>query len=156
MKILVPVIGAVVCLALGFLSGLSTFESIEGWYATLEKPSFNPPNWIFGPAWTLLYLLTGVAAGLIWNCGIDKPGVKTALVIFAAQFVLNMLWTPVFFGKHQIFAALVIIILLWIGILVCLIQFFQIRRIAGILLIPYLLWVSFATVLNAAIWQLNH
>ena len=155
MKFVIPLILAIVCAGLGFLSGLTTFESIETWYAQLEKPPFNPPNWIFGPVWTTLYIMMGVAAGLIWNTGLKNSGVKAALAAFAIQFILNLIWTPVFFGQHQIFAALVIIVLLWIAILVCLIKFYKIRRISGILLIPYLLWVSFATVLNAALWQLN-
>lgn len=154
-KILIPIIFAIACMALGFLSGFSTFDSIEGWYATLKKPSFNPPNWIFGPVWTMLYLMMGIAAGLVWNLGFDRNGVKAALSIFAIQFALNLAWTPVFFGMHQLFPALIIIVALWIGILWCLIRFLKLRSVSGLLMIPYLLWVTFATVLNASLWRLN-
>lgn len=155
MKIFIPIICAIVCMGLGFLSGFSTFESIEGWYTTLNKPSFNPPNWIFGPVWSVLYLMMGVASGLIWNLGLNKPGVKPALIIFALQFALNLAWTPVFFGMHQLFAALIIIVLMWCAIWLCMIRFYRLRSISGWLLIPYLLWVSFATILNGALWRLN-
>ncbi|MDF1753080.1 MAG: tryptophan-rich sensory protein [Verrucomicrobiales bacterium] len=155
MKFLIPIGCALACLALGFLSGFSTFESIEGWYSTLKKPSFNPPNWIFGPVWSVLYLAMGIAVGLIANLGLSHPGVKLALTLFAIQMLFNVIWTPVFFGMHQILAALVIIVLLWTAILICMIKFFKLRRLSGWLLVPYLLWVSFATVLNASLWILN-
>jgi len=155
MKIFIPLICALLCLALGTISGLSTAPEIKDWYTTLNKPSFNPPNWIFGPVWTLLYLMMGVALGLIINLGTKTPGVKAALTIFGIQFILNLIWTPVFFGMHQISPALIVIILMWIAILLSIIHFSKLRPLAGWLLIPYILWVSFATILNAALWQLN-
>ncbi len=151
----IPLICALLCLALGTASGLSTVPEIEGWYAGLNKPSFNPPNWIFGPVWTLLYLMMGGALGLIINLGTKTPGVKTALVIFALQFILNLVWTPVFFGMHQIFPALIVITFLWVATLLSIIHFLKLRPLAGWLLVPYLLWVSFATLLNASLWRLN-
>ena len=149
------IICVALCVTLGFLSGFSTVESIEGWYATLNKPPFNPPNWIFGPVWTVLYIMMGVAAALIWEEGWENTAVKTALGIFIAQFVLNIVWTPIFFGMEQLLFALAIIVILWVLIFICIRKFRAIKPLAGNLLIPYILWVSFATLLNFSIWYLN-
>jgi benzodiazapine receptor len=127
----------------------------QSWYATLAKPSFTPPSWVFGPVWTLLYLLMGVAAFLVWRKGLASAGVKTALAWFLVQLGLNAAWTPVFFGLHRIGLALVVIVLLLAAIVVTTDRFLRVSRPAGLLLVPYLLWVSFATVLNAALWHLN-
>ncbi len=151
-----PIICAVICLVCGSASGLSTASAIEGWYATLSKPSFNPPNWIFGPMWSLLYVLMGLAAGLVWNLKSQNPSlVKKGLAVFIAQFLLNLAWSPIFFGAQQIFAALIVIAILWLLILLCTVLFFRVRPIAGWLMVPYLLWVSFASALNFSFWQLN-
>jgi tryptophan-rich sensory protein len=127
----------------------------RSWYAALAKPSFTPPNWVFGPVWTVLYLLMGIAAFLIWRKGLASAGVKTALAWFLVQLGLNALWTPVFFGLHRIGLALAVIVLLGAAIVATMYRFFRISRPAGLLLVPYLLWVSFATVLNASLWYLN-
>jgi tryptophan-rich sensory protein len=127
----------------------------RSWYAALAKPSFTPPNWAFGPVWTVLYLLMGIAAFLVWRKGLASAGVKTALAWFLVQLGLNAVWTPVFFGLHRIGLALVVIVLLWAAIVATTHRFFRILRPAGLLLVPYLLWVSFATVLNASLWRLN-
>jgi tryptophan-rich sensory protein len=152
-KILIVV---VTCLAIGYFSGIVTRSAILDWYPTLIKPSFNPPNWIFAPVWSMLYIMMGVAAGLVWNrIDYDKDAVKKALVFFAVQLALNALWSYLFFGLHNPMLAGLEIIVLWLMIYETYIQFAKINKIAGYLLIPYLAWVSFAAVLNASIWWLN-
>jgi benzodiazapine receptor len=146
----------VTCLAVGYFSGIVTKSSIDTWYPTLIKPSFNPPNWVFAPAWSLLYLLMGVAAGLVWDrIEYEKEVVKNALVFFAIQLALNALWSYLFFGLMNPLLALIEIVVLWLMIYETLLKFIKINKIAGYLLVPYLLWVSFATILNASIWWLN-
>lgn len=127
----------------------------QSWYAALEKPAFTPPSWVFGPVWTTLYILMGVAAFLVWRRGLGVRAVRVALGWFAGQLVLNALWSPVFFGWHRIGSALAVIVLLWAAIVVTLYHFSRVSKTAGLLLGPYLLWVSFATMLNASIWWLN-
>lgn len=155
LKILLSV---VICLGLGLLSGLSTMKEIDGWYATLNKPSFNPPNWLFGPAWTTLYTLMGISFGLVWN-KLSQKGFSLfelrGVTYFFIQFILNLAWSSIFFTWHKIELALVEILILWIFILLTIIHFYRFHKAAGILLIPYILWVSFATVLTASIWYLN-
>lgn len=149
------IIAVVVCLAVGGLSGFATTDAIEGWYATINKPSFNPPNWIFGPVWTTLYIMMGVAAGLVWKAGWDKAEVKSALTIFGIQLLLNGLWSIIFFSWQSALWALVEILMLLAFIVFTIVRFMPINATAAYLLVPYLLWVSFATVLNASIWWLN-
>lgn len=144
-----------ICLALGFASGLSSTGSIQTWYADLNKPWFNPPNWIFGPAWTILYILMGAAAGIVHSYGLDNVNVKKAIGFFIMQFVLNLLWTPVFFSWHQPMISLGIIIVLWFLILLTIRAFRQVDKAAATMLYPYILWVSFATALNLSIVILN-
>ncbi len=152
-KIIVLVVS---CLAIGFLSGQVTRDAITTWYPTIIKPSFNPPNWLFGPVWSLLYAMMGVAAGLVWaKLEINKEVVKKALFFFAIQLALNALWSYLFFGLHNPFLALIEIILLWLIIFETYSQFKKIDKIACYLLIPYLAWVGFASILNASIWWLN-
>jgi len=148
-------IAVIVCLAIGGLSGVATTDAITGWYATITKPSFNPPNWIFGPVWTALYIMMGVAAGLVWKAGWDKKDVRTALVIFGIQLLLNGLWSIIFFAWESPRWALVEILVLLVFILFTMVSFRRISIVAAYLLLPYLLWVSFATLLNASIWWLN-
>jgi translocator protein len=146
----------VTCLVIGYFSGMVTRSAITTWYPTLIKPSFNPPNWIFAPVWSMLYVMMGVAAGLVWNkMESDKVVVKNALVIFAVQLALNALWSYLFFGLKNPMLAGIEIILLWLMIFETYTKFIKINKIAAYLLIPYLLWVSFAMVLNASIWWLN-
>ena len=146
----------VTCLAIGYFSGLVTRSSIETWYPTLVKPSFNPPNWVFAPVWSMLYCMMGVAAGLVWNrIDFEKEVVKKALILFAVQLALNALWSYLFFGLMNPMLAGLEIVILWLMIYETYIQFAKINKIAGYLMLPYLLWVSFATVLNASIWWLN-
>ncbi|NDI99537.1 tryptophan-rich sensory protein [Flavobacterium sp. LaA7.5] len=155
-RILKIVIMVVTCVAVGYLSGEVTRESVTTWYPTIEKPSFNPPNWLFAPVWGLLYVLMGVAAGLVWaKIDDQKEVVKKGLSFFAIQLGLNALWSYLFFGLHNPLLALIEIALLWLMIYETFIQFNKVSKTAGYLFIPYLLWVSFAMVLNACIWWLN-
>jgi len=154
-KIIKIALVVLVCVSLGFLSGMVTRDSITVWYPTLVKPVFNPPNWIFAPVWTLLYIMMGIAAGLVWTSNTDEKIMKKALGFFAIQFGLNVLWSYLFFGLHNPLLALVEVVLLWLMIFETYNQFKKIDTISGFLLIPYLAWVSFATILNASIWWLN-
>ena len=138
----------------GIVGSFFTFSNIPTWYATLEKPTFSPPSWVFGPVWTFLYLLMGVAAYLVWEKGLEKK-VKKALRIFGAQLVVNALWSIVFFGMQNPMAAFFVIIVLWALIIENIREFYHISKWAGLALIPYVLWVSFAAILNFAIWMLN-
>ena len=152
-KILVVV---VTCLAIGYFSGMVTRSAIATWYPTLVKPSFNPPNWVFAPVWSTLYVMMGVAAGLVWNrMEHEKELVKNALIYFAVQLALNALWSYLFFGLKNPTLAVLEIVILWLMIFETYTKFVKINKIAAYLLIPYLLWVSFAIVLNASIWWLN-
>ena len=146
----------VTCLAIGYFSSAVTKAAILDWYPTLVKPSFNPPNWVFAPVWSLLYVMMGVAAGLVWDkIEWNRPIVKKALTLFAIQLALNALWSYLFFGLHNPFLAGIVIVLLWLMIYETYLQFAKINKMAGYLLLPYLAWVSFATVLNISIWWLN-
>ena len=146
----------VICLAVGYLSSITTQSSIKTWYPTIEKPIFNPPNWVFAPVWTLLFILMGIAAGRVWNqLETNKELVKKGLLFFAVQLALNALWSYLFFGLQNIFLALIEIILLWLVIYETYLIFKKIDKKASYLLLPYLAWVSFATILNASIWWLN-
>jgi benzodiazapine receptor len=146
----------VTCLVIGYFSGIVTRSAIITWYPTLVKPSFNPPNWVFAPVWSTLYIMMGIAAGLVWDrIESNTELVKKALVIFALQLALNALWSYLFFGLMNPMLALLEIVILWLMIYETYVQFGKINKIAGYLFIPYLLWVSFAMVLNASIWWLN-
>lgn len=151
-KILISV---VTCLLIGYLSSFATTEALKDWYPSLVKPSFNPPNWIFAPVWTTLYIMMGIAVALIWQAGWQKSEVQNAIMIFIAQLVLNGGWSMIFFGMHSIGGALFIIVALWILIAFCIKRFYTINRWASILMVPYLLWVTFATILNTSIYFLN-
>jgi tryptophan-rich sensory protein len=140
-----------VCLAVGGLGSLWTSAGVKSWYPSLVKPAFTPPGWLFGPVWTGLYVLMGVAAALVWQ----KVGWNAALGLFVAQLVLNALWSLLFFRLQSPLLGLIGIVALWAVLLAAVIAFARIERVAGWLLVPYLLWVSFAAVLNAAIFWLN-
>lgn len=144
------------CLAVGYFSSLVTRDNIPTWYATLKKPFFNPPNWVFAPVWTILYIMMGIAAGRVWNkVDSDQQNVKKGMYFFIIQLALNALWSYLFFGMHNLFLSIIEIILLWLMIYETYIKFGKIDKIAGYLFIPYLLWVSFEAVLNISIWWLN-
>lgn len=144
-----------ICLLVGFLSGFATQSSVNDWYLTLNKPSFNPPNWVFGPVWTILYILMGIAAGLVWAKGFYHIWVKTALYNFGFQLIFNVLWSVVFFGFKNPFWALLVILFLLALILLTIKWFNVVSRTAAYLMIPYFIWVCFATVLNYKIWEMN-
>jgi len=144
-----------VCLLTGFLGSFVTTDSITTWYVNLSRPSFTPPGWTFGVVWPILYVMMGISAFLIWNKGIEKRQVKVALGLFILQLILNGLWTPIFFGLHMLALALIEIVLLWIAILMTILVFWRISKPATFFLLPYILWVSFAVVLNAAFYFLN-
>ena len=139
----------------GILSGLATVRGTREWYPLLDKPSFTPPSWVFGPVWTLLYLMMGVAAFVVWKKGLTVPGVKAALLLFLIQLGLNGMWSLLFFGMRSPGVAFAEILLLWCAIAVTVFVFLGQSRLAGVLLVPYWAWVSFAVVLNYALWRLN-
>jgi tryptophan-rich sensory protein len=136
------------------VSSVFTVSAIPTWYAALAKPSFNPPNQLFGPVWTLLYTLMAIAAWLVWKRP-NSPLRRTALIWFGIQLGLNFIWSFVFFWAHRIGLAFIEIALLWVAILGTTLIFFRLSRVAGWLFVPYFAWVSFAGVLNFAIWRLN-
>lgn len=145
-----------VLLLVGMGAGSGMLFGPDAWFAALEKPAWNPPSWLFGPVWTTLYVMMALALWLVRRePEADDGRRKRAQVLFAVQFALNMAWTPMFFGLHSPGLALATICLLWMTLLATVLAFFKVRGVAGALLVPYLLWVSFATALNGAIWQLN-
>jgi tryptophan-rich sensory protein len=135
-------------------SGIAFFVSTEGWYAALRKPSWNPPPWLFGPVWTLLYVMMAVAAWLVWREGGWKRQSRPR-GWFIFQWFLNLLWTPLFFGMHRAGLAFIDIVLLWGAIAGTVMLFWRVRKAAGALLVPYLIWVTFAATLNFTIWSIN-
>jgi translocator protein len=149
------VVAVAVPLAIGGLSGFATASGVATWYPTLVKPSFNPPAWIFGPVWTALYIMMGVAAFLVLRQGLSTDGVKLALTVFAAQLALNGLWSILFFGMQSPGLAFAEILLLLLAIVATVWLFWKVVPAAGMLLLPYLAWVGFATFLNRSIWMLN-
>jgi len=152
--ILKLVVSIILCQLAGFLGSLFTTPAIPTWYATLRKPFFTPPNWIFSPVWISLFLLMGISLFLVWRRQ-DHPKVKTALIFFFVQLILNILWSAAFFGLRSPLLGLIDIVLLWIAILLTTQHFLKVSRMAGFLLLPYLLWVGFAALLNFSLWILN-
>ena len=132
-----------------------TFPSIGGWYAALARPAFAPPNWLFGPVWTLLFLFMAIAAWRVWRLGWQRPGVRLSLGWYLAQLTLNVLWSMAFFWLHSPYLALWVIIALWLSIFYTIFCFMRLDKPAAWLLAPYLAWVSFASILNYALWLLN-
>ncbi len=151
-KLLVSII---ICQMAGIIGTIFTSDSITGWYAGLTKPDFNPPNWIFGPVWILLYLMMGISLFLVWREDLKNAVVKKAFYVFIIQLLFNTSWSIVFFGFQSVTGALIIIIILWLLIIYTILNFLKVSRTSGILLIPYLLWVSFAAILNFFIFKLN-
>ncbi|MBT8186072.1 MAG: tryptophan-rich sensory protein [Croceitalea sp.] len=154
-KLLKVITAIFVCLLIGFLSSFATQSSVNDWYLTLNKPSFNPPNWVFGPVWTILYILMGTAAGLVWGKGLHHLWVKTAIYHFVFQLLLNALWSIVFFGLQSPGWALLVILALIVSIALTIKWFKIVSKKAAYLMVPYLLWVIFAAFLNFKIWELN-
>jgi len=153
-NILKLIVSVVISQAAGAIGSLFTVQNIPTWYASLNKPSFNPPNYLFGPVWITLYFMMGVAFFLVWkNSG--KFDIKVPAILFIVQLVLNALWSILFFGMKNPMLGFFEIIILWVFIVLCVIKFYPVSKIAAWLLIPYLLWVSFASVLNFKLWMLN-
>ncbi|HVP37426.1 MAG TPA: TspO/MBR family protein [Terriglobales bacterium] len=148
-------ISVIICELAGVTGSIFTSPAIPHWYATLVKPSFSPPNSIFAPVWTSLYFLMGISAYLVWRKGLDNHLVNSALRLFIIQLILNTFWSILFFGLRSPVLGLIEIIILWIAILLTTFSFFRVSKIAGFLLLPYILWVSFAVILNFSIWRLN-
>lgn len=147
--------------AVAALGSLATIQNVEGWYADAEKASWNPPNEVFGPVWTVLYTLMSVAAWLVWRERARHAGTRRALTAYVAQLVLNAIWTPVFFGLYPLMGVtalwigLVVILALDVAVLITMLRFWPVRRLAAVLLIPSWAWVLYATTLNAALAVLN-
>jgi translocator protein len=148
------VVSIIVCFGVAWVGSHFTVPSIGNWYSNLNKPVWNPPGWIFGPVWTVLYLLMAVAAWLVWR-RFGLSGAAVPLAIFAVQLVLNLAWSIIFFGRNNIGMALADIVLLWLAIILTILAFRQSNALAAWLLIPYLVWVTFASVLNFSIWNMN-
>lgn len=153
-KITRLIISIVVCQLAGVIGSFFTFPNISTWYAGLVKPSFVPPNWLFAPAWTTLFILMGIALFLVWERR-ESEYFRPAVYVFSVQLVLNILWSALFFGLQSPFLGFVEIIPLWIAILASIVIFYRVDRRAGYLLIPYICWVSFAAILNYSVWILN-
>jgi tryptophan-rich sensory protein len=150
------VVFLMMCLGAQLTSSFLTMPAISmGWYADLEKPFFNPPGWLFGPIWTVLYFIMAIAAWMVWRHESENPLVKPALLFFFAQLIFNVLWPALFFGMRRPGLALMEIILLWLLILATAFIFYRITKWAALLLVPYLAWVLYAAVLSGAIWWLN-
>lgn len=148
------IISIAIPLAVGGISSYFTATNVESWFTTITKPTFNPPNWLFAPVWTTLYIMMGIALFLVWNKKSTLSKNK-AFLFFAVQMILNFLWSMIFFYQHEIGWALVDIILLWIMIIFTIFAFAPFSKTASWLLVPYICWVSFATLLNYSIWHLN-
>ena len=148
-------VSLVVPLAVGWVGGAVTSGSLRDWYPTLRKPPWNPPNWVFAPVWTLLFLAMGVALYRVWGLGLDTPGVPLAMTLFGVQLVLNTLWSVFFFGMRSPGMALVEIVFLWLAVVATTVTMGRLDPLAYLLLGPYVAWVTFAAVLNAEVWRLN-
>ncbi|MFC1949163.1 TspO/MBR family protein [Chloroflexota bacterium] len=149
------IVSIITCFAAGVIGSLFTFKVIPTWYAGLKKPRYTPPNWVFGPVWTTLYVLMGISVFLVWQDGLAINGVLLAFTLFWVQLVFNALWSIIFFGMKSKGGGVITIIVLWLLILATMITSFQVSGWAGALLIPYIIWVSIASYLNIGIWWLN-
>ena len=149
------IVSILLCQGAGIAGSIFNIVSIPIWYATINKPFFNPPNWVFAPVWTTLFLLMGISLYLIWEKGFDKWEVKKGLYLFGFQLILNIMWSALFFGLRSPALAFIEIIILWIAILLTITQFRKVSKMGAWLLVPYICWVSFAALLNLSIWLLN-
>ncbi|WP_285057117.1 TspO/MBR family protein [Pedobacter ginsengisoli] len=149
------IINIVIPLAIGVLGGFFTAHSVKTWYPTLAKPAFNPPDWIFAPVWTTLYILIGISAYLVWQKRKEILHFPRTIAIYLMQLILNLMWSFIFFYAHQIGVALVEIVLLLVIVIINARVFYKVDKTAGLLFVPYILWVGFATLLTASIFSLN-
>jgi translocator protein len=148
------IVSIIISQAAGVIGSLFTVQNIPTWYAGLNKPAFNPPNYIFGPVWITLYFIMGISFFLVWK-NTKSYDIKVPVILFVVQLVLNSLWSIIFFGYKNPMFGFFEIILLWVFILLCILRFYPVSKTASWLLVPHLLWVSFASVLNFKIWMLN-
>ena len=148
-------VGVLICEGVGLLAAWATQTSVTTWYPTLTKPGFTPPDWLFGPVWTVLYAMMGVAAALVWQRRTEDTTSQSALVLFGVQLLLNGGWSFAFFGARSPGLGLIVIVALWGALAWTTERFFRVRAAAGWLLVPYLLWVTYAGALNLSIWLLN-
>ena len=149
------IIAIAIPLIVGGTSGFFTATGVESWYQTIARPTWNPPGWLFGPVWTTLYVMMGISLFLVWKEDTSVELKKIGIALFAVQLVLNFFWSFIFFNQHQIGWALVEIAAMWVFILLTIFAFAQVNKAAAWLLVPYISWVSYATILNYTIWQLN-
>jgi len=149
------IISILASFAAGGIGSLFTFKAIPTWYPNLKKPPYTPPNWVFGPVWTTLYILMGISVFLVWQKGLSTDGVLLAFILFWVQLIFNALWSVIFFGMKSKGGGVIAIIVLWLLILAVIITSFRVSAWAGVLLIPYIIWVSIASYLNIGIWWLN-
>jgi len=149
------IISVSVCLLVGVMGSFFTMPSIQTWYATLNKPFFSPPDWLFGPVWTILYFLMGLSLYIVWDKGLESKQSQKAVFMFGVQLFLNLLWSIIFFGLKSPLFAFIEIVFLWMAILLTINYFYKISKVSSYLLIPYVLWVSFAAILNFSVFYLN-
>jgi benzodiazapine receptor len=149
------VIAIAIPVLIGGISGFFTVSGVESWYQTIQKPSWNPPNWIFGPVWTTLYVMMGIALWLVWKEDTSRELKMIAFILFGVQLILNFLWSFIFFKLEQPGFAFLEILFMWVAILATIFAFAQVNKAAAWLLVPYISWVSFAAILNFTIWRLN-
>lgn len=149
------IVSILVVFLAGAVGTVYTLKQITTWYVSLIKPAWTPPNWAFGPIWSTLYVLMGISLFLVWREGLERKDVKIAIIVFAAQLVINVVWSLVFFATHNIIGGLVMVIILWVSILITILVFYRISKPAAIILIPYLIWVTIAGYLNYTVFLLN-
>ncbi|HML06006.1 MAG TPA: TspO/MBR family protein [Methanobacterium sp.] len=149
------VISILIPLIAGFIGSIATFDGITNFFNVLNKPVWTPPSWAFAPIWTTLFILMGIALFLVWRKGFERRDVKIAMAIFGVQIILNILWSVIFFGLRSITGGLIEIIILWIAILVNIVVFYRISKAAGLLLVPYIIWVTIASYLTYTVYILN-
>jgi len=149
------IIAVAICEGAGIVGSIFTTPAISTWYAGLRKPDFAPPNWIFGPVWTTLYLLMGISLFIVWKAGLDKIAVRRSVVVFGVQLVLNIFWSYLFFGLRSPLLGLIEIMVMWIAIALTIVFFLKVSKTAALLLVPYLLWVSIASYLNYLLLMFN-
>jgi len=154
-KITKLILAILICQSAGIVGSIFTSSSVQTWYTTLQKPSFTPPGWFIGTVWIILYTLMGISLYLVWNKGLRNKRVKNSLYLFGLQLILNAVWSFLFFGLRSPFLALIEIVFLWVAIAFTILKFYKISKTAGLLLIPYIVWVSVALTLNFYIWRLN-
>jgi benzodiazapine receptor len=153
--VLTLVVSVLICQCAGFVGSLFTRPSIPTWYATLVKPPFTPPNGVFSPVWITLFFLMGISLFLVWRRGLTEKTVRVAIIFFGSQLIFNILWSVLFFGLRSPLAGFIDIVVLWVAIALTIFYFLKVSKTAGLLLVPYIVWVSFASMLNGYIWGLN-